>query len=77
MSALPPTLARANKRYWRRSAYNTGTFDRGFANGYVARVAGIPAIADLSIPAKAAHPPNPYTATTVAYSREELHVRIE
>jgi type IV secretion system protein VirB1 len=62
------------------SAYNTGSWSRGFANGYVARVVGIPAMANLSIPAKASAqpaPPNPYTATTVAYSREDMHVRIE
>jgi type IV secretion system protein VirB1 len=60
------------------SAYNTGDFARGFRNGYVARVTGIPAIADLSIPAKAPPPPpDPYTATTLAYSHEDLHVRIE
>jgi type IV secretion system protein VirB1 len=56
------------------SAYNTGDWQRGFANGYVARVAGIPA---MSIPPKVQAPPNPYTATTIAYSRENLHVRIE
>jgi type IV secretion system protein VirB1 len=59
------------------SAYNTGDWQRGFQNGYVARVTGIPAIANLSIPTKAPPPPNPYSATTVAYSREDLHVRIE
>ena len=55
------------------SAYNTGDRQRGFANGYVARVTGIPAMADLTVPAQ----PSPYTATTVAYSREAIHVRIE
>jgi type IV secretion system protein VirB1 len=60
------------------SAYNTGDFDRGFANGYVARVTGIPAIPLPSgqglAPAK---PPNPYTAPAMLYSRVDLHVRVE
>lgn len=57
------------------SAYNTGSFSEGFRNGYVSRVAGIPS---LPLPAQAAPaPPNPYTADTVAYSREAINVRIE
>jgi type IV secretion system protein VirB1 len=59
------------------SAYNTGDWQHGFQNGYVARVTGIPAIANLAIPAKASLPPGPYTATTVVFSREEIHVRID
>lgn len=54
------------------SAYNTGDFARGFANGYVTHVAGIPA---LSLPL--ASRPNPYAASTVAYNREPLNVPIE
>jgi type IV secretion system protein VirB1 len=57
------------------SAYNTGDFYRGFGNGYVSRVAGIPTMSRQT--PTAATPANPYTATTVAYSREDLHVRIE
>jgi type IV secretion system protein VirB1 len=57
------------------SAYNTGDFYRGFGNGYVSRVAGVPAMALQTPPVAPA--PNPYAATTVAYSREDLHVRIE
>ena len=57
------------------SAYNTGDFARGFANGYVSRVVGIPAI---TLPAAAvAHPPpNPYTAPTKVYSRVDMRVSI-
>jgi type IV secretion system protein VirB1 len=67
------------------SAYNTGDFWRGFSNGYVARVVGLPALT-VPLPPKtsaqqqAAKPqlPNPYTAETVAYSRgEDLHVSID
>jgi type IV secretion system protein VirB1 len=65
------------------SAYNTGSFSRGFANGYVARYygpSGVPALAggvrQATITAKAAKraapppPPNPYTADTQIYARE-------
>jgi len=43
------------------SAYNTGNFKSGFANGYVGRYYGGP------VPASA---PNPYTANTVIYHRD-------
>jgi type IV secretion system protein VirB1 len=62
------------------SAYNTGSFEAGFRNGYVSRVVGIPALPDLVVPARtepAPAPPNPYTASTVVYSGEDLHVRVE
>ena len=57
------------------SAYNTGDFARGFANGYVSRVVGIPAI---TLPAAAvAHPPpDPYTAPTEISSRVDMSVSI-
>lgn len=59
------------------SAYNTGTFTRGFANGYVARclggytvppLAGPPpaALAVRGVVAMHAAPPNPLTADTTA-----------
>jgi type IV secretion system protein VirB1 len=62
------------------SAYNTGDFNRGFANGYVARyyaTDGVPALtknvhfawpATVSQEAKQL-PPNPYTAETVVYAQ--------
>jgi type IV secretion system protein VirB1 len=71
------------------SAYNTGDFYRGFANGYVARYYGqhgIPALAGslrevaATFPAQpkiVASPPNPYTADTSVFVREPMHVRIE
>jgi type IV secretion system protein VirB1 len=65
------------------SAYNTGSFYRGFANGYVARYygpGGVPALAGgvqqaVLTAAAAKHaapppPPNPYTADTQVYVRE-------
>ena len=65
------------------SAYNTGSFYRGFANGYVARYygpGGVPALADgvqqaVLTAAAVKHaapppPPNPYTADTQVYVRE-------
>jgi type IV secretion system protein VirB1 len=64
------------------SAYNTGDFERGFSNGYLARY-GVPAIAGSARPAAMtaavthASPPNPYTAQTQIYGREATHVRIE
>jgi type IV secretion system protein VirB1 len=62
------------------SAYNTGDFNRGFANGYVARyyaTDGVPALAKnvrFSWPATVSQevqqlPPNPYTAETVVYAQ--------
>jgi type IV secretion system protein VirB1 len=68
------------------SAYNTGDFYRGFANGYVARYygpGGVPALtggvravvaAKYSAPSR---PPNPYTADTTIFVREATNVRIE
>lgn len=57
------------------SAYNTGDFARGFANGYVARYYGpaVPALASPALPAGvplSPHPPDPYTADTQVYARE-------
>jgi type IV secretion system protein VirB1 len=65
------------------SAYNTGSFHRGFENGYVARYygpGGVPALADgvqqAILTAEAVKraapppPPNPYTADTQIYVRE-------
>jgi type IV secretion system protein VirB1 len=70
------------------SAYNTGTFYRGLANGYVARYygpGGVPAFAggphDAAATAtsarRAAPPPNPYTAGTTVFAREASDVRIQ
>lgn len=65
------------------SAYNTGSFYRGFENGYVAKYygpGGVPALAgdarQATITAEAVKraapppPPNPYTANTQIYVRE-------
>ena len=65
------------------SAYNTGSFYRGFENGYVARYygpGGVPALAggvqQAVLTAEAVKraapppPPNPYTADTQIYVRE-------
>lgn len=65
------------------SAYNTGSFYRGVANGYVAKYygpGGVPALAggrrQATITAEAAKrdapppAPNPYTANTQVYARE-------
>lgn len=66
------------------SAYNTGSFYRGFANGYVAKYygpGGVPALAggvrQATLTAEAVKraappppPPNPYTADTQVYVRE-------
>jgi len=62
------------------SAYNTGSFERGFSNGYVSRyfnvrsatvsiapVATAPVTGDMPPP-----PPNPYTADLSVYSREVI-----
>ena len=72
------------------SAYNTGSFYRGFANGYVARYygpGGVPALAGGVRQAAATEaavrratplpPPNPYTADTTVYAREAVRVPIE
>jgi type IV secretion system protein VirB1 len=59
------------------SAYNTGTFDRGFYNGYVAKYYGsgaapIPLIVTAGLkPAGPTLPPNPYTADPIIYTRQE------
>ena len=60
------------------SAYNTGDFNRGFANGYVARYYPTDGVPGLSRNVRVARPatvrqeaiqlpPNPYTAETVVY----------
>ena len=71
------------------SAYNTGDFYRGFANGYVARYYapnGVPAFAGTVRAAAATLPTphrmvastsNPYTADTSVFAREPTNVRIE
>ena len=62
------------------SAYNTGNFERGFYNGYVAKYYGPGAeVGDVPIITAAAYhphrsapalPPNPFTASPDVYSRE-------
>ncbi len=62
------------------SAYNTGSFERGFYNGYVAKYYGPGAeVGDVPIITAAAYhphraalalPPNPFTASPDVYSRE-------
>jgi len=62
------------------SAYNTGSFERGFYNGYVAKYYGPGAeVGDVPIITAAAFhphraapapPPNPFTASPDVYSRE-------
>ena len=68
------------------SAYNTGDFQRGFANGYVARFYGpfaIPAVGHVvavgAATARAAPPapPSPFTADSTVFAREVTNVRIE
>ena len=60
--------------------YNTGSFERGFFNGYVAKYYGpnagsagaLPIItASAYRPARPAPPPNPYTADPSVYTRKE------
>jgi type IV secretion system protein VirB1 len=60
------------------SAYNTGDFRRGFANGYVARYgpAIVPALSGARADTPQA-PPNPYSAGTSIYLGEAIHVRID
>jgi type IV secretion system protein VirB1 len=69
------------------SAYNTGDFYRGFANGYVARYYGPAVIPPLTktVSSKAAAAvkhevqpplPNPYTADTTVYVREASNSEI-
>ena len=57
------------------SAYNTGDFVRGFANGYVARyfAPGATPVGHMMLAA----PANPYTADTSVLARGASHVRIE
>jgi type IV secretion system protein VirB1 len=68
------------------SAYNTGDFYRGFANGYVAKYygqAGVPALiggvreAEAAKRAVPSARPDPYTADTMILNREATNVRIE
>jgi type IV secretion system protein VirB1 len=69
------------------SAYNTGDFHRGFANGYVARYYGpggipalaskVPSVAAAAVKHEAPQPwPNPYTADTAVYVREAMDIEI-
>jgi len=63
------------------SAYNTGSFTRGFSNGYVARYfggqsgSGAVVLArtapNTTVEASFAPPPNPFTATTVVFVRQQ------
>ena len=70
------------------SAYNTGTFWRGFENGYVAKYYGratIPSTTIAPIAASTAAPTqaapsadgNPYTAEINVYQREAMNVPIQ
>jgi type IV secretion system protein VirB1 len=72
------------------SAYNTGDFYRGFANGYVAHYYGpsdVPGLtrsgrdaiasAKVAKPIAAPRPANPFTADTSVFAREAANVRIE
>jgi type IV secretion system protein VirB1 len=72
------------------SAYNTGDFYRGFANGYVAHYCGpggVPglthsgreaiATTKMAKPIAAPRPANPFTADTSVFVREAANVRIE
>jgi type IV secretion system protein VirB1 len=68
------------------SAYNTGSFDRGFGNGYVARYYGpngVPALTaaprapSAGLTKRSAPPPNPFTADTSVFAREVNHVPVE
>ena len=69
------------------SAYNTGNFYQGFANGYVTRYygpGGVPIVTgathEASVRRPAASLPrrsNPYTADTTVFAREATNVRID
>jgi type IV secretion system protein VirB1 len=68
------------------SAYNTGSFDRGFGNRYVARYYGpigvptltaVPRAASAGLTKRSAPPSNPYTADTSVFVREVSHVPVE
>ncbi len=55
------------------SAYNTGSFTLGFANGYVAKYVGADTGAPVHFsrtPGASGAPINPFTATTVVYVRQ-------
>ena len=67
------------------SAYNTGDFDRGFANGYVARYYGPGAtMRAAGVVTRRARvndgrppvAPNPYEANIVVYVRETMNIQI-
>ena len=69
------------------SAYNTGSFYRGFANGYVAKYYGhdgVPALAGgvrqatatAAAVKRTTPPPNPYTADTQVFIREASSVHV-
>lgn len=65
------------------SAYNTGDFNRGFGNGYVARyfqhgeAPALPGGVRHAAIQRPAPPPNPYTADTQVYSREALNIHVD
>jgi type IV secretion system protein VirB1 len=70
------------------SSYNTGDFNRGFANGYVARYyapGGIPGLREevsskavATVKHEVRSPlPNPYTADTMVYVQDVMSARIE
>jgi type IV secretion system protein VirB1 len=72
------------------SAYNSGDFYRGFANGYVAHYygpGGVPSLtrsereaiasARVAKPITAPRPVDPFTADTSVFVREAANVRIE
>lgn len=68
------------------SAYNTGSFTRGFSNGYVARYFGgqsggravvlTRTAPNNTVAASFAPPPNPFTATTVVFVRQQEESRM-
>lgn len=47
------------------SAYNTGDFERGRRNGYLARYFRL-----IKVPARKRAPPGPYSAATITYTTE-------
>jgi type IV secretion system protein VirB1 len=70
------------------SAYNTGSFHQGIANGYVAKYYGpngVLAFADdvgrtiraVAVSKQATPPPNPYTANTQIYVREVMNFHVD
>src|SRR5690606_28739596 len=68
------------------SAYNTGSFTRGFSNGYVARYFGgqsgggavvlTRTAPNNTVAASFAPPPNPFTATTVVFVQQQEESRM-